>query len=365
MIAYLQYAVHLLRSIIIVQMNRLLFLLGLLAFSFKISAQSEWKKIESDRYNFELLFYEEPVALVDSTKLQGETLNIYSWELEVQDSLHSNQYYSIYRTAYPSDFIHSDSLFTLVEGFINSTQSSLLEDKEFSLLSSVIDERNGFPGKIFKWKSLSNGVHLQFQVYLVNNILFELSTVVREGEEQNVSIGKYFDSFKVRGLPNGSFEIKNDNREPTYSIQFKETPSLQNKVVDSDYGKLSMDIKLLEVEDPTHPNLLYMAMETKYPVAVAEEGDTYALNTFYKASIDGSLAAVNGELISINDIYYDSYLGKEYKCYYAGGQALMVYRLFYVEGSLYQHGVITNPDKDDNKDIQRFFQSFKFLRDGK
>lgn len=346
-------------------MNKLLFLICVFAFNFKISAQSEWKKIESDRHNFELLFYQEPVALVDSTEFQGENLYIYSWELDVLDSLHSNQYYSIYKTAYPSDFIHSDSLFSVVEGFINSTQSSLLEDNEFSLLSSVIDEKNGFPGKIFKWKSLNNGVHLQFHVYLVNNILFELSSVAREGEEQNVSIGKYFDSFNIRGLSNGSFEIINDNGEPTYSIKFKENPSLQNKVVDSEYGKLSMDINLLEIKDQADPNLVYMAMETKYPVAVAKEGDTYALNAFYKTSIDGSLAAINGELISIDDIYYDSYLGKEYKCYYAGGQALMVYRVFYVEGSLYQHGVITTPDEDDNKDMKRFFKSFKLLRNKK
>ena len=83
---------------------------------------------------------------------------------------------------------------------------------------------------------------------------------------------------------------------------------------------------------------------------------------FYKKAIDGSLAAVNGELISIDDVYYDSYLGKEYRFYYAGGQILMVYRLFYVDGSLYQHGVITDPKKDKNESMNRFFKSFKLLK---
>lgn len=330
--------------------------------SVKVMAQSDWIKIAPDEHNFELSFYQTPLVSVDSSAFQGEPLFTYSWELDVTDSLHSNKYYSVVKTDYPADYIHSDSLFNMVEGFINSTQNYLVENDEFDLLSSTLDETNGFPGKIFKWKNVNNNVHLQFRVYLINHSLFQISAVAREGEEQNISLGRFFGSFKVVGIPNGNFQILSNNDELTYSIKFKKEPTEENKVVDSEYGKLSMDIKMLELKDSSDPNLFYIAMETKYPTDVVKDGDTYGLNRFYKKAIDGSLAAVNGVLISIEDVYYDSYLGKEYRFYYAGGQILMVYRLFYVDGSLYQHGVITEPKKDKNEGMNRFFKSFKLLK---
>jgi hypothetical protein len=100
-------------------------------------------------------------------------------------------------------------------------------------------------------------------------------------------------------------------------------------------------------------------METKYPTNVINPNDTYGLNIFYKKSIDGSLNSVNGELISIIDIYYNENLGKEFRCYFSEGKALMVYRLFYIDNRLYSYGVITTPDNDKNNAMNIFLESFK------
>lgn len=346
-------------------MYKLIILFLILAFNQKALAQSEWAKITPKDHNFELLFYQKPIEALDSTVFQGTSLYTYSWEADIEDTLHANKYYSIHKTTYPSDFIHSDSLFSVVEGFINSTQSSLLEDDAFTLLSSTLEEKNGFPGKVFKWKNIDTDMHLQFRIYLVNNILFQLSVVSREREEHNLAVNKYFDSFELVGLVKGSFEIISDKGKSTYSINFKDEPSMQHKVIDSEYGQLPMESRILETEDGIDPNLIYISTEVTYPNAFLDEGDVYALNNLYKNSINGSLEAVNGELISIDDIYYDSYLGKEYKCYYAGGKALMIFRVFYINGRLYQHGIITDPQKDNNKDMKKFFKSFKLLKNEK
>jgi len=104
--------------------------------------------------------------------------------------------------------------------------------------------------------------------------------------------------------------------------------------------------------------MIYIAMETKYPPNVINQADENALSDFYIQAIDESLNAVNGELISIKDIYYNGKPGKEYRCSFSEGKALMVYRYYFINDNFYSIGVITSPNKDENKGMKKFFDSF-------
>lgn len=337
-------------------------ILGLfLVFSLISKAQSDWKKYDYSSYNFSVSFPQEPQFSIDSSTFNDSPLNTYFWELNVSDTLHSNSYYSVSLTTYPSDFIHSDSLLTVVEGFINSTQNSLLEDDSFTNLSSSLIEKNGFPGKVFKWKNNSNDIFFEFHVFLIESRLFQLFIVSREGANHNKLINQYFDSFEIVNVSSGTFKLPELSNNRTLSINFPEIPTEQKNTVDSEYGKLQLDIQTLEPKSKDK-NLVYLAMETKYPTNVIKSNDTYGLNNFYKKSIDGSLNSVNGELISINDIYYNDNLGKEYRCYFSEGKALMVYRIYYINNRLYSFGVMTTPDNDKNKMMNKFLDSFKIQK---
>ena len=281
------------------------------------------------------------------------------WELNITDESHPNIYYSASYTFYPSDFIHSDSLFSEVESFINSSQNSLLEDDSFTLLSSTLAERQGYPGKVFKWKSTLSDRFLEFHVFLVENKLFQLSVVSREGENHNLFINKFFNSFEIINTPHGNFSIPEITSERTFAIHFPSEPKNNSRTVDSEYGKLALDIRTYEPVGQI--NLLYIAMETKYPSQVANQNDLHALNAFYKKSIDGSINSVNGVLISIDDIYYHDKLGKEFRVSFSDGKTLMVYRVLYVGNSMYMIGVITSPDKDKNIEMNKYFESFRIL----
>ena len=320
--------------------------------------QNDWKTYKYNIKNFEISCLQEPEFSVDSSEFGDSFLKTYYWEVNVSDSLHQNNYYSISAETYPSDFIHSDSSLSVIEGFINSTQNSLIEDKDFTLLSSTLDEKYGFPGKIFKWKSNTNNNFLQFQIYLIDNTLFQLAVVSKATDAHNIFVKKYFDSFKLIDSKKGTFSIPEISNEKTYKIEFPEEPTNQKKTADSDLGKLHMDIQVLEPKKKSD-NLVYVSIETKYPSPATDEDDLYSLNSFYKRSIDASLSSVNGELISITDIYYNDKLGKEYRCYFSGGKALMVYRVFYIKDHYYSFGVITVPKKDNNKAMIKFFESFK------
>lgn len=321
-------------------------------------AQADWKEYVYDSHNFKIDFYESPIYSSDTSIFSNKEHVAHFWEVNVQDSLHENVYYQLCVESYPSDFIHSDSLQSVVEGFINSTQNSMFEDETYTLMTSLLLEKHGFPGKAFKWKSNSSNVFIEYQVFLVENYLFQLSVVTNDGKGHNSKIGKYFDSFEIQNISKGKFSLSENTFERRMEIVFPAAPSKENRIVDSEYGRLEIDIQVLETIQPSD-NMVYVALETKYPSSVINQDDTYQLNSYYKKSIDNSVNTVSGELISITDIFYKGRLGKEYKCYYSNGEALMVYQIFYIDNRVYTFGVITLPNKDSNKAMEKFFKSFK------
>jgi hypothetical protein len=337
--------------------------LTLLLSAFFISAygQDGWKSYNYPDKYFKINFFQQPSISADTTFLQDTPIVTYNWEINVDDTLHENKYYGLSFTKYPSDYICSDSLLSVVEGFINSSQNELLEDKEFVLLSSSLVEKDGYPGKIFKWKNINTNMFLEFRVFLVNSSLYQLSVVSREDQNHNKFINNYFNSFNLINTTKGSFILPDDSVEQKYLIDFPSKPTTQNKFIDSEYGKLTINIQTLET-DETSDNLVYVLLQTKYPTRVVNQDNIYELNKFYKKCIDNSLQSVNGELISINDVFYNNILGKEYKCYFSKGEFLMVYRVFYIDEFLYSLGVITYPNKDNNKKMSDFFNSFRIIK---
>jgi hypothetical protein len=319
------------------------------------------KEFTFEEHDFKISFNQPPIASSDSSEFNDSPLITYYWEDQNEDITHANSYYSISLVSYPSDFIHSDSAFDVVEGFINSTQYGLLDDDTFSLLTSSLIEKNGFPGKSFKWKNKSSNIFFEYQVYLIENKLFQLSVITREGQNHNFSIQKFFNSFGLLNTKAGNYKIAISSDKRTLSIEFPDTPKVDTKILDSEYGKLSLEIQTYEPKSKDD-NMVYVALETKYQEKIIDKNDTYALNVFYANSINNALNSVGGTIISIHDIYYNENPGKEFRCYYSEGKAIMVYRLFYIDEILYNLGVMTLPENDKNKAMNKYFQSFKIIR---
>ncbi len=341
-------------------MRRIILLFLFLAVALIGNSQAGWMDYEYGSHQFKIAFFQQPDFSVDTTDFNNSPLITNLWEVNVEDPLHENIYYSVSKIGYPSDYIHSDSLFSTVEGFISSTQSSLTGDENFTLLASSLTEKHGYPGKVFKWKRNSNGALLEFHVYLIENQLFELAVVSRAGKNHNTYLEKFFNSFEIINIPKGNYSLPVNGNKRTLLVNFPEVPNEQSKTVDSEYGKLSLDIQILEPAF-ADDNMVYIAMETKYPPGAVDQRDAEDLDSFYKKAIDGSLNSVNGELVSISEVYYQDYPGKEYRCYLSGGQALMVYRYYFIKDNFYSLGVITLPEKDRNKGMISFFDSFEII----
>jgi len=336
---------------------RSLVLLLPILISFQSCFQEKWVEYKDDELNFKIKFYQNPEFNAEELLFFEDTITNYSFAVNVSDSLHENKYYSLIVTPYPSSYIHSDSILVTVEEFINSTQNDLIRLEGYTLLSSTLTEKNGFPGKIFKWKIDNSNIFFEFHVFLVESTLFQLSVVSNEGKNHNIFIEKYIDSFEIINISNGNFKTPKNSAERTYSIKFPRKPTEESIVSDSEYGRLTLDIQIFEPK-VKNDNMVYIALETKYPEIIINENDLNELNAFFKKSIESSVESVSGELISIKDINYNSYLGKEYRIYHSEKKALLVYRIFFIDNHLYTYGIITQPDNDNNKEMIKFLDSF-------
>jgi hypothetical protein len=326
-----------------------------------ILAQKNGYNYEDKKHNFKINFFQKPVFKVDTAELQGSPLYIYNWENDVIDTLHSNSYYSLSLSYYPAEFMHSDSSFTVVESFINSSQNSFLENKDLTLLSSTLTVKKGYPGKIFKWKRNVDNVFFEIHIYLIQNKLFELLVICREGKNHNNSIHHFIDSFEPTSILTGKFSIPNLKPETILMADFPGTPKEQSQMVDSEFGKLFLTLKSYE---PTSQdsNILYMSGETAYEKEPINQGDTYSLNKFYKNAIDGSINSINGQLISISDINIEGHLGKEYKAYTTDHNVIIVYRMLYLDKKMFLLGVITPFKNDKNPAMLKFLNSFRLKK---
>ncbi|MGE4434470.1 MAG: hypothetical protein AB7D40_10725 [Bacteroidales bacterium] len=322
-----------------------------------LSAQERWSNYDFDAFNFRIQLPKEPTLSIDTSNLDDSSVYTYLWEYSSEDEDHPNAYYSISRATYPSDFIHSDSLFEVVEGFLNSTQTSLFENDELTYLSSSLIEKNGYPGKVFKWKNHNSDVNFEFHEFLVENHLIQLSIVSRSGCSHNTSINRFVDSFELIQVPNGTFKIPDLSFDRKLMIRFPGKYTETTRVVDSEYGHLMLAIRMME-PDVEDRNRLYIASETMYPRSVVDVSDSYRLNAFYMESIHHSMESVNGDLISVQNVYYKEHLGKEYRCYFSEGKAILIHRIFFIDDCMYMFGVATAAENENNEAMMTFLKSF-------
>ena len=304
-----------------------------------------------------------PSIQVDTSSIEGfEGMTVISeyMELNISDETHPIKKYALSHDLYPSEYIHSDSTYNLIDQFLNSTQNEYLGDEQYELLASSESILNDYYGKEFRWKNLVANEYFKTRVFLVESSVYQLSVFSRQENSHNKAINEFLDSFQLSEKLRGNYNFNFENYIQSYSISFPTQPVLQTRTLDSELGKLVLVINILETTNDPH-NLLYMACEVEHPPNAINSSSNYELNNFFISSINGSVNAANGQLISIKDIEYIGSPGKEYKMYAAEGQFIAKYRLFYINDVLYSFGVMTQSINDDNSTMESFLNSFKIV----
>ena len=327
-------------------------------FSTRIICQESNQKQDINDLGFEIDWSKSPEYSIDTLNFEDISVISEKWNLTLDKSTSPIWKYTVKRDLYPSDYIHSDSTVNLIDQFLNSTQNDLLENNIYELISSSECTVNNYFGKDYRWKTKDVNEFFKNRVFLIENAIYQLSVFSRTGESHNKLINEFLNSFVLPENLKGIHTKSKEDYKQTYTINFPQPPEYISKVIDSEIGKLTMQMQMVEPEN-VMLNMLYMASEVKYPSNTINTANKYEYNNFLIKSINGSVNAVNGELISILDIEHGIMSGKEFKMYISNGKIILKYQMFYINDTLYTLGVMSDAMKDENDKMSTFFKSFK------
>src|SRR5665213_3356589 len=143
-------------------------------------------------------------------------------------------------------------------------------------------------------------------------------------------------------------------------IFFPQEPTDQSGTVNTAKGDLKVNIYLYKASANTKDdNLAYILTETEYPDSVMNSDKTDQLDAFFQKSIDGVVNKFHGKLLSESKTAIDGYPGREVKLDLQNGKAVMNIRFFLVKNRMYILETITTAEKDSNKSIEKFMNSFE------
>ena len=144
----------------------------------------------------------------------------------------------------------------------------------------------------------------------------------------------------------------------SYKIEFPEKPIYRPETSIVDYGKLEIDVYLHESSKANPENYTYFVAKTVYPDTMIKmySGD---IDAFFNSSIQGSVNAVHGEIITQTEIELNGIPGRKVRIDYQKGEAVITMRI-YLDGSIgYIVQTVTATNNDFNLAQNRFFESFE------
>jgi hypothetical protein len=147
-----------------------------------------------------------------------------------------------------------------------------------------------------------------------------------------------------------------------FKIEFPKKPTESFEEIDSDIGKLKMNLFVLDASNlPKSENMIYLVNYTEYPGNSVTSENKDVLPTFFKGAVEGAVGNVKGKLISEKVVKISGYEGRHIKIDYQEGIAVINMRMFLVKNKMYVIETITATKDDDNKSMTRFMESFKLV----
>ena len=140
------------------------------------------------------------------------------------------------------------------------------------------------------------------------------------------------------------------------------TPTRTERVVNTALGELKLTVLMYQPpKDGNDDNVLYGVSYSDYPAEHVHSDSINSLKEFFDRSITGSINAIQGKKLTETIINYKGYPGREVRVDFKNGMAIIKYRFYLVKNRLYTMQVITLTQKNFNKDINKYLDSFELL----
>ncbi len=144
-----------------------------------------------------------------------------------------------------------------------------------------------------------------------------------------------------------------------YSIEFPVEPIAETQHSDSPVGPLVLDIKMYEVvEIEKDDNYVYGVISTEYPEGTIHSDNKESLKAIFDGAVNGAVENMKGKLLSQKDIEMKGYPGREFKCDFQNGVAIVTMRAYLVKNKMLILQTICDPKKEGNAASKHFFTSF-------
>lgn len=149
-----------------------------------------------------------------------------------------------------------------------------------------------------------------------------------------------------------------------FKVLFPKMPTNTVKKVNTEAGEIEMQVYMYNSsKDETDENLIYSVIASEYPKEHIESHIKHDnLETFFRNSIDGMVSNVKGKLISESKIILGKFKGREIKIDFKNGLAIIKNRMYLVENNVYLIQTITKTEKENNKSIEKFMNSFELKK---
>jgi hypothetical protein len=148
-----------------------------------------------------------------------------------------------------------------------------------------------------------------------------------------------------------------------YTVKFPQMPKKSIQEVDSEIGKLKMEILMYDdaLNGGKDDNKLYLVSYTEYPISKVNADNKQMLPGFYRKAIDGAVNNYHGKLLSEKAIELKGYSGREIVISFEEDKIIANMRLFLVKNKMYTLETMTEANKSSNLSINRFMNSFDLM----
>jgi hypothetical protein len=155
------------------------------------------------------------------------------------------------------------------------------------------------------------------------------------------------------GCPKETWEEFSSSRGG-FSVILPSIPQKEKYTGGTPFGEVT--VHMFSVE---YGGIVYLVGYSDYPDSVVE---TRSAEEILNSARDGSLAALEGKLLSEESITCEEYPGKMVKIEPKDGTLLYQSRIYLVKGRVYQTAVISSVEKAGIDEVKNFMDSFRLNR---
>jgi hypothetical protein len=148
-----------------------------------------------------------------------------------------------------------------------------------------------------------------------------------------------------------------------FKAEYPGKPTEKVKVLNTEQGELNLNMfEYVSKKTETEPVLVYIISHIEYPVSNIHTNDKEQLKQFYKTEADKLVTKMQGKLMKETIINLDGFEGAEYRIEIKDGLEFIKLRLYLINNKLYMVETVTETKNETNKSINRFMNSFKFIK---